>query len=325
MYEEFAERAVASVRRLVSEGYEARRAWTTVLFFTEGSPARALFHHKNYGIPLTSRVKDLVPEFYEHVVNGTTAWFAGTKDTKPKERMLDHARTSFAAWNDLDRPAAELVRDALSLLTSPFAHDSRCKTEGGPKMFFLASPWQMLNAIPRAVSLRDASIRAIGNITWPGKASFQEKWLKSGQPVVPYPTCSTYMARSDETLLAYPKHEYFVTVDIDAINVLTKEQEQGDMVLRDTLCKQVMDLFTKSRDDAEPAILSCLTSILVETFQSVCDASVAVSWHKTFGYKPSWRAYVVGIAFRDNYEAKAFVDAELRERCLRMFRNAFAS
>ena len=234
--------------------------------------------------------------------------------------MLARARSTFEGWHNLDRPPAELVRDALSQLSSPFAHDSKCKKEGGPKMFFLASPWQMLNAIPRAVSLRDASIRAISNVTWPGKPSFKDEWLANGQPVTTYPTSCTYMERSDGTLPADTKHEYFMTVDIDGINALSKEQEQGDKTVRDALCTQVVDMFMKSRDDAEPAILSCLTSILVEAFRRMCGASVAVSWHKTFGYKPSWRAYIVGIAFRDNYEAKAFVDEEVKDRCLQMFR-----
>jgi hypothetical protein len=324
MHTEYAKSVVAVVQRLLSEGYEPRRAWVTALFFTEGSPARALFNHKDYGIARsTSRARETHLKFYDHVANSPTTWFAGTKDTKPKLRMLKRARDTFDKWNDFARPAEELVHDALFLLTTPFAQDSKCAKgamEGGPKMFCLASPWQILNAIPLAKSNRDDSIRAIGNIIWPGNHAFNTDWLKHGQPVFPYPTCSMYMPRSDETEIERVYREYFMTVDVDGINVLTKLEQMADTRTRDALCAQVVDLFTKSRDDAEPAILACLTSILVETFKRVCDASVKVSWHKTFGYKPSWRAYVVGIAFRDNYEAKAFVDQEIREKCLQMFK-----
>jgi hypothetical protein len=234
----FCEMVVAAVRRMVSEGYEAKRAWTTALFFTEGSPARTLFNHKGYGIVSSSKLRESVSGFYEHVLHAPTLWFSGSKETQPKKRMLACAKATFDAWHDLERPDDELVRDALFRLTSPFAHDSKCgggarpsaaspgstasadsaasaatpaerkqkrraNAEGGPKMFFLASPWQMLKAIPRAGSERDQSMKAIGNVKWPGKnaggddgkVTFDEAWLENGQPVLPYPTCSTYAMR----------------------------------------------------------------------------------------------------------------------------------
>lgn len=362
---------------MVAEGYEPRRAWTTALFFTEGSPARALFNHKGYGIVTSSKVREFFSGFYEYVVHAPTVWFSGSKETQPKRRMLACAKTTFEAWHDLDRPADELVRDALYRLTSPFAHDSRCggsvagfsrfaapstpsspasaasagtagtagtaesavtaekrpkkrAAEGGPKMFFLASPWQMLKAIPRAGSERDQSMRAIGNVKWPGKhvgsddgkaVAFDESWLENGQPVLPYPTCSTYAMRSDETLPAEDKHEYFFTMDVDGINALSADQEKGDRATRDALCERAIEVFQNSQSSDAPAILSLLSDILTRTFERVGGIKVAVSWHKTFGYKPSWRAYAVGVLFRDNYEAKAFVNDELKDACLQMFRD----
>lgn len=360
----FCESAVAAVRRMVAEGYEGKRAWTTALFFTEGSPARALFNHKGYGIVTSAKVRESVSAFYEHVVHAPTVWFSGTKETQPKRRMLACAKTTFEAWHDLDRPADELVRDALFRLTSPFAHDSKCggsfvapsvpsalsspastaesaiaaetrpkkrpAPEGGPKMFFLASPWQMLKAIPRAGSERDQSVRALGNVKWPGRhvgsadgkaVAFDESWLEHGQPVLPYPTCSTYAMRSDETLPAEDKHEYFFTMDVDGINALSAEQEKGDRATRDALCERAIDVFQNSQSSDAPAILSLLSDILTRTFERVGGVKVAISWHKTFGYKPSWRAYAVGVMFRDNYEAKAFVNDELKDACLQMFRD----
>ena len=343
----FCDTVVGAVRRMVSEGYEAKRAWTTALFFTEGSPARTLFNHKGYGIVTSNKLRESVSGFYEHVVHSPSVWFSGPKETQPKKRMLSCAKATFEGWHDLDRPPTDLVRDALFRLTSPFAHDSRCggssrgfvssaggkkskkrraAAEGGPKMFFLASPWQMLKAIPRAGSDRDQSMKAIGNVKWPGNKScegnvaFDEAWMEKGQPVLPYPTCSTYAMRSDETLPTNGKHEYFFTLDVDGINALSTEQEKGGSETRDALCERVIAVFQNSQSSDAPALLSLLSDILTRTFERVGGVKVAVSWHKTFGYKPSWRAYVVGAMFRDNYEAKAFVNDELKDECLQMFR-----
>lgn len=321
------EKIVETVRKMVAEGYEAKRAWTTSLFFTEGSPVRTLFSHNRYGISTSAKVKELVPLLYEHVVHTPTLWFSGPKETRPKERLLAHTKSTFESWHDLDRPAEELVRDALCKLLYPFAHDSKCASgsgkggevkknpEGGPKMFFNASPWQMLNAIHRSGD----SIKSIGNVSWPSHQGYNKAWMENGQPVLPYPTCSVYAMRSDETLSDVEKHEYFFTLDVDGINALSKEQEKGSKQTRDELCEQVINIFQKNNGDDAPPILSRLTRILTQCFGKMTDMPIAVSWHKTIGYKPSWRAYVVGVAFRDNYDAKAFVHDELKNACLQMF------
>jgi hypothetical protein len=332
MNDALCENIVDTVRRLIADGFEAKRAWATALFYTVGSPVEILFNHKDYGVRTGARSKDVTPGFVDHVTNGATTWFAGAKATRPKERMLAHSKLTFEAWHNLSRPAQELVEDALNLLALSFAHDSRCggargaaagakkvASEGGPKMFFMASPWQMLNTIPQGGKWRDRSIKQIGNVAWPGAHNYEEAWLQTGQEMKAYPTCSAYVMRSEETIPADTNHEYSFTLDVDGINALTKQEEKTDKLVRDELCEQVVRCFQENRGDVEPAILVLLTDILVDTFGRL-GASVSVSWHKTIGYKPSWRAYVVGAAFRDNYDAKAFVEHELKDRCLQMFR-----
>jgi hypothetical protein len=306
------EAIVAGVQRMISAGFEARRAWTTALFYTQGSPARKAFNHDTYGVAGVS-------SFGRHLSSAPTTWFAGARGTFPKVRMLAHAKKTFDAWNKFDRPASKLVQDALHKLVTPFAHDARsgAKAEGGAKVFCLASPWQMLRAIPYNVLNRDASIKAIGNVLWPGSNGFNAVWLEQGQPVIQYPTCCTYGIRTDESLDG--PREYFMTLDVDAINALSKIQETGDKLRRKQLCEEVMDLFTESRGDDDPALLSRLTAILKDAFKQLSDVAVEVSWHKTCGYKPSWRAYVVGVAFRDIMDAKAFVKECIEDRCAQMF------
>jgi hypothetical protein len=320
----FSQNVVDTVRRMVSDGYESKRAWTTALFFTPGSPVEALFNHNQYGIKTVSaRTPRSTSDFYDHVTCTPSRWFAGPRATFPKQRMLACAKANFKAWHDLDRPAEELVRDALLRLVAGFAHDSKSAagTEGGPKMFFLASVWQMLYAIPQARSRTKQSIRVMGQVIWPGSDGFDDAWAEQGQPMLPYSTCSMYVMRSDETLPPEASHEFFFTLDVDGINALSREQEKGSIHTRDELCQEVMQLFSKNRGDDDPAILTRLSDILVEIFGKVNGAAVKVAWHRTVGYKPSWRAYVVGAWFRDNYEAKAFVQEELSERCAQMFKS----
>lgn len=315
---------------MVSDGYDLKKSWTTALFFTEGSPVRDVFNHKRYGALPSTRVKADYGLFYEHVVRAPTTWFSGTKESKPKDRMISRAREIFEDWNDFDRPAADLVRDALLRLTLCFAHDMRCASkkkddkgkavEGGPKMFFMASPWQILNAIPRGLSDKDKSIEAIDNIIWPGSNGFDERWLSQGQPVLPYPSCSVYASRVDETLSQTTKREYFMQIDVDGINALTADQEkkQGKKT-RDELCERVIEVF-QQESDSRPSMLARLSGVIKKTFRDEWNTAVSISWHKTIGFKPSWRAYVVGRVFQDNYEAKMFVADRLQEECVSLFR-----
>lgn len=328
--EKFCEDVVGAVRRMVGDGYDPKKSWTTALFFTDGSPVRDVFNHKRYGAVASARVKPDFALFYEHVVRAPTTWFSGTRESKPKDRMLQRARDIFDEWNDFSRPAVDLVRDALLRLTLCFAHDMRCATkkknsdgkavEGGPKMFFMASPWQILNAIPRGLSDKDKSIEAIDNIIWPGSNGFDERWLSQGQPVLPYPSCSVYASRVDETLPHTSKREYFMQIDVDGINALTAEQEkkQGKKV-RDELCERVIEVF-QQESDSRPSMLARLSGVIKQTFQNEWNATASISWHRTIGFKPSWRAYVVGRVFQDNYEAKMFVADRLQEECESLFR-----
>lgn len=328
--EDFCKNVVSAVRRMTSDGYDQKKSWTTALFFTEGSPVRDIFNHRRYGATPSLRVKANFASFYEHVVRAPTTWFSGTKDSKPKDRMIQRARELFEEWNDLDRPVVDLVRDALLCLTLCFAHDMRCSlkkkdangkaVEGGPKMFFMASPWQILNAIPRGYSDKEKSIDAIDNIIWPGSNGFNEKWLSMGQPVLPYPSCSVYTSRVDETLPKASKREYFMQIDVDGINALTADQEkkQGKKVMNE-LCEKVIEVF-QQETDSRPSMLSRLSGIIKNTFDTEWNTAVSISWHKTIGFKPSWRAYVVGRVFQDNYEAKMFVADRLQEECVSMFR-----
>ena len=328
--EDFCKDVVTAVKRMIGDGYDPKKSWTTALFFTEGSPVRDIFNHRKYGAIPSARVKANFASFYEHVVRAPTTWFSGTKESKPKDRMIQRAREIFEEWNGLDRSTVDLVRDALLCLTLCFAHDMRCSAkkkdangkavEGGPKMFFMASPWQILNAIPGGYSDKEKSIDAIDNIIWPGSNGFDEKWLSVGQPVLPYPSCSVYASRVDETLPKASKREYFMQIDVDGINALTADQEkkQGKKVMND-LCEKVIEVF-QQETDSRPSILSRLSGIIKTTFETEWDTAVSVSWHKTIGFKPSWRAYVVGRVFQDNYEAKMFVADRLQEECVSMFR-----
>jgi hypothetical protein len=324
--EEFCEKVKNKVQELTDNGFDAKKSWVTALFYTDGSPVRDLFCHKHYGVSQNITLRNRVKEFSEHVICDPTTWFSGPKESKPKGRMLERAKAVFDEWHDLHRPATELVRDALFRLCFCFAHDSKCgkkngrNVEGGPKMFFMASPWQILNAIPKGRIYRDESIDAINNISWPGSHQYDEKWMTHGQPVLPYPTCSIYASRVDETIPPNLKHEYFMQIDVDGINALTDEQEKRsgkEACLR--LCERAVAVF-QDDDEGRVAILTQLSSVIKNVFERTWNTRVAVSWHKSVGYKPSWRAFIVGMFFQDNYEAKTFVAEKLHEECMTVFR-----
>jgi hypothetical protein len=286
----------SKVDALVQNGCDPRKSLTTVLFHTEGSSAHLSFKHKNYGYHKNR--KDVDSRFHDHVVSDPTLWFRGTGC---KDRAI---AKEFQVRNDVT--GQRTISAALTSRSLVMAHDVAMNTkapEGGPKDYFLASPWQILNTLSKEGGFVEKAVQSIACIATlgnPNAPTFNPEWKTEGQPMFPWPCCSMYNLRCDSNaLVPYDKREYFFTIDLDGKHCCDAQSvERKD-------CDDVIRTFERSLD-GKPPILRIIGELIKQAFSEM-EKTVSVSWHKSLGWKPSWRGYVVGAYFKNPKDAKHFV------------------
>lgn len=344
------------IRRLVNEGLDPRKVWTTRLFYSRASSVRVFFGHAGYGIANNARAVD--PEFHDHVTKGPTRWFRGKKkeidpetgnattvtskvraqlrERARREEIVEGLRVDPLVWGRAMQFHQSLVLAHDMVVARDGRDDREKKTkktkEGGPKMFCLASPWQALYRISRkrqndGVSADVAKLRTVRSASSSlGCPTYDEV----GQPLVDWPACSLYNSRFDE-MNERGSREYFFTLDVDGANAVAPIEDETVDAYRER-CARVIAEFERGSssghgDDAPDGrrlpLLAELTEKIREGFASITNRTVRVSWHKTIGWKPSWRAYVVGVVFRDVDYAKHFVHAVLAPMCAPLIHSRF--
>ena len=279
---------LAEVELLVDQGLDPRKAWATVIFHTPRTSANLGFKHKNYGF---QKHRDIDPLFNEHVVSGTTLWFRGAGS---RDRAIARELVLREGLN----PLSYAVHSHLSLI---MAHDVAMPmgTEGGPKDFFLASPWQIVNTLCKKggdVEKAKKSITCQREISSPRGTQFKTEWTKDGQPLHPWPCCSMYNSRCDPSS---SQMEYFFTIDLDGKHCCDPQS------IQDKDCHEVINTFERTVE-GNPPILQIIGETIKRAFSEL-DMPVNVSWHKSIGWKPSWRGYAVGAFFKSPSDAKHFV------------------
>jgi hypothetical protein len=333
--------AESRVKKLVDQGLDVRKIFATHHFFDPSSSVHAFFNHVNYGLRNEKSAPQVDSAFYDHVrgERDPPRWFrgrlrVGDEEKKPKVRAQER---ELVLRNDLFRGEAprsfeRVLEDFKYHQGLTLAHDmvirkdpesSSNLREGGPKMFLLASPWQALYRISRKRHDDDVSkeVGKLSTVVAPRSSRFERAWGEEGQPVKNWPACSLYNYRYDE-LAEVGSREYFFTLDVDGANAVPPHSPSTESIEEyRTRCSVVMDDFERGQ---EPLLLE-LTAGIREAFSEITTKPVGVAWHKTIGWKPSWRAYVVGVVFRDIQYAKHFARNVLSEKCDPIIRRRYPS
>jgi hypothetical protein len=284
------------VQKLVREGLDVRKAWNTAFFYEHGGCVGQAFRHRDYGF----NKKNVDARFASHVQHDPALWFRGSSacETGPSKRVRKKE-------SELLVEALSVGKDSMMIHPSlVMAHDiyNPRRDEGGPKDFALISPWQFLNTLNETNNAKtEISMKTFknGDIINPAATGFKKEWENDGQPVVAWPRCSLYNSRCDPDANEANQH-YFFTIDIDGKHCMTSDEKKsrdGSRTMRDF----------ENDTNGSPARLRTIGSAVKEAFNSV-GFDVHVSWHKSIGWKPSWRGYAVGAVFRCPEDAKAFMN-----------------
>jgi len=281
-------------KELITSGLDSRKVWNTLLFHCPDSAVHAAYSHKRYGY---LKKKDGDPLFHDHVMRATS-WFRSKipGGVGPRARAMDKERriregiTTSAQW----ATHASLI----------LAHDMPGSREGGAKDFFLASPWQFLNTFTQSEERNPKTRQSIAfqrRLLTHTDSSFKPEWVTEGQPLTNWPHCSIYNSRCDaDPALDASKREYFFTIDVDGKHVCDAES------IRNKSCEADILLFEQTHTDGSPARLCIIGEAVKDAFREI-GFETHISWHKSLGWKPSWRGYAVGAFFQNPTQAKQFV------------------
>ena len=299
------------------------------------------------------------PEFYDHITKDPTRWFRGKTEerdatsgvvrkvsSKVRAQIRERARRK-EIFDGLREDPDAWARAAQFHQSLVLAHDmvvrrdggddalgaddvdekktkkTKKMKEGGPKMFCLASPWQALYRISRkrqndGVSVDVSKLKSVRSAS---SSLSSAAWNELGQPLTDWPACSLYNSRFDE-LNDVGSREYFFTLDVDGANAVSPREDETVDRYRER-CADVIAEFENPRGSERLPLLTELTEKIREGFAAVTNRTIRVSWHKTIGWKPSWRAYVVGVVFRDIDYAKHFVHDVLVPLCAPLIHGRF--
>ena len=316
---------------IIGTGLDSRKVWNTLLFHSPETPIHAAFNHNGYGY---IKRKDGDPMFHDHITRATSWFRAKIGSDGPRARAMDKERkiregiTTSAQW---------MVHASLIL-----AHDIPhfgCK-EGGAKDFFVASPWQVLNTFTQSEERNPKTRKSIAfqrRIIAPHDPLFKPEWIKHGQPLTNWPHCSIYNSRCDPSL-DESKQEYFFTIDgrrhrprdpktfetclksasltgfsigvalftVDAIHACDAES------VKNKDCEADIRLFEQSHADGSAARLCIIGDAVKDAFREI-GFETHISWHKSIGWKPSWRGYAVGVIFQNPGCWCAFVSEKVKK------------
>lgn len=276
-------------KKLLSLGIEESVVRNTIFFYFDSDVSRG-FRHKEYGF----QKKNVSQAFADHVQTAPALWFRN--QPRPEERCFARHKTF----------VEEAEKDVFLQMTlpAPMAHDyPGGKTEGGAKDYLLISPWQFLNTITDTPSKNvtmtfNAYSKKI--LEWPEPG---HPWFKGGQPVLHYPRCSMYTHRYNPNAPLDKQHAVMV-LDVDGKCCMTPEQR----VRKDVAAGERIKRSFETSVEGSPPRLDAIAAVIKEEMRRLNDdVRPQISWHKTVGWKPSWRGYVWGALFSDIEQAESFI------------------
>jgi len=287
------------VENMVRRGFDERKSWTTVQFYEEGSATHQAFNHDYYG--LKKKGKDSC-SFVEHVQQGPALWFRGSRPggLPPGRRIRQREQQLFAEAKEKGETAL-LTHPSLVMAHDIFNKNQKEGQEGGAKDFLLVSPWQFLSTLKYSnnanaeISFKTFQCARILSVQSP---NFERTWEADGQPVRDWPRCSLYNSRCDSTQEDDKQH-YFLNIDIDGKHCMTDDETKR----KDG--KRVMGLFEEGHEGQESRLK--IIGFFVKQAFGELGFDVQVTWHKSIGWKPSWRGYAVGAVFKRPSDAKQFM------------------
>jgi hypothetical protein len=283
---------------LIRSGISPTRIRDSALFYglAGDDEVKKAFGHRNYGC----NKRGVSKEFIEQV-EGPTFWFRGNSKLEEAKKPLLRAEHFVSSFPTEERKII-FQHDIAFKEYDAEKNEWRLRNpaETCSKVFVVCSPWQFLHTLgtptetkkTKAVSLFGKS--AIMN---PSSPQYNNTWFIEGQPLYggAWPSCSLYAPRYDNM---FP--EYFLTIDVDGKVCMTPDEMTERNGARVTMHFE------------ENGVLEQITT-MVKTLlgTSFNDMTCHVSWHRSIGWKPSWRAYVVGPIFSNILVAKHFVTTKL--------------
>lgn len=276
------EETMKEVNRLKSAGADDARAWTTAMFYHDAVIKRMFVHHK-----------------------------MGLKNKKDMKNII----SSTLAFGGLG--AKNRAMSAVKNETFVFAHDHPIRRGEdffdftGAKMYLTLSAWQLLASFTKMPQERQAHA---WQFFW-DKGVMSKKKLESmgrkdlvadGQLLDEAPMSSLYVERG----VNFGEGCYVFNLDIDGKVCMSRDGREN----RDEKeGAEIMRLFEYSTG-GEPSRLVQISHVLKETlleFFASDHFEPRVSWHKSLGWKPSWRGYVLGPLFKSVEVARVYFEAKL--------------
>ena len=275
----------AEFERLVALGFDAARAWTSALFYHDSCVQKA-FAHRNIGARSS----------FSHDPSPTPRLFVGRGC---------QVRAAAAAGELSPRPFI-FAHD------HPYYKDGQFKKFGGSKMYITLSAWQILcslNVVPQTRRQNALQFFRKGGVA--GTASLaragHEHLAKVGQPVEFPPLSSLYVERGAD----FGEGVYVFNMDIDGKVCMS---EEGRAAASESEGARVARLFEQPDNGDLPRLVQ-ISDIVGETmrqfFGDALRATPRVSWHKSLGWKPSWRGYVLGPLFASAKDALRYFQLAL--------------
>ena len=278
--------------RLLALGADRAKALTTAMFFHDPRVLDA-FGHKNYGFKSKGGRQNNL--FASRKNGNPTRWFRGSTPQTPKP--LKRAQDRLEAVRD--RAAGE---DPLFV----FAHDFPVQFQNNPvrqivKIYGLLSPWDFLWSLSRTEHVKQKATEKVFLAGAPRAASqLSPEELECGERLDAWPCSSLYTFRPFDDA----RGDYAFTVDVDGKYCMSEEDRAAK---NETVAKRVIAEFegTGEKEPRLRAIGEALKRLVRTTF--AYEGPAYVSWHRSTGWKPSWRGYLVGPTFLSLRVAKSFV------------------
>ena len=284
--------AEKELARLLALGADRAKALTTAMFFHDPRVLDA-FGHKNYGFKSKGPRQNNL--FVNRKNGNPTRWFRGS--TPQTAKPLKRAQERLEALRDRPAPG-----DPLFL----FAHDYPVQFQNNPvrqivKIYGLLSPWDFLWSLSRTEDVKQKATEKVFLAGAPRAAAhLSPEELECGERLDAWPCSSLYTFRPFDDA----RGDYAFTVDVDGKYCMSEEDRAAK---NETVAKRVIAEF-EGTGEREPRL-----RVIGETLKRLVRAAFGyegpayVSWHRSTGWKPSWRGYLVGPTFLSLRVAKAFV------------------
>ncbi len=266
--------------RLKSLGAEETRAWTSALFYNDEG-IRKMFAHKLFGLKKPS---------YRKQISNASLVFVGSGAKQRAVQRTDRDHFVFAHDHPKVTTAGEF------------------REFGGEKLFMTLSPWQLLASFTDMPQERqDSAWRCFKDGKIAGKFALQkggrDDLVENGQRIVSPPMSSLFVERG----AGFGEGCYVFNLDIDGKVCMSPEA----LARRDEIeASEVKRRFEQADDSGTVPRLAQISALvrrtMCECFGDEC--KVHVSWHRSLGWKPSWRGYALGPLFASIDVARAYYE-----------------